>query len=614
MPVYGRFRLAGATSQARTTTVRLLGLVELQLDDQVAPLGAAKQRALLALLALHANEQVSAERLSDGLWGELQPASAPKMVQLYVSRLRKVLEGANAEILTRGRGYELRIAPAAVDALRFERAVEAGRGTEALALWRGPPLADVADEPFAAEQIRRLEDLWLRARELSIDAALERGDPFAALRDAEDVLAEHPFRERVHGQRMLALYRAGRQAESLEAYHEARHKLMDEVGIEPGPELRALNDAMLAQDPSLDLEAPPSAAVPPGPSRRRRWWVPALAAVLAAGVVAALVAATQSSAPDPVAVVVDSVAVIDPADNRVTADIPVEAGPGPIGSAEGHVWVLSLRSQTLTRIDAARRKVAETAGVGGPGQAGNLAVVPRNVWIAEGCQEGGQGSILRIDTTLRPMSIPENGVGIELDLGVSQGRAQPPDAASGPGCGLAALGRSIWIATPIPAGIARLDITPPGSPEAEITQSRSLAFVPSLIAAGEGSVWVRDPRASRIWRMDPRTLRRQRTVETGTDPTAIAFGAGAVWIANSGDGSVSRVDPRANASIRAISVGSAPAGIAVGVGSVWVANAQDGTVSRIDPSTNNVVATITLGHRPQAVAIADGAVWVTVRA
>jgi YVTN family beta-propeller protein len=180
--------------------------------------------------------------------------------------------------------------------------------------------------------------------------------------------------------------------------------------------------------------------------------------------------------------------------------------------------------------------------------------------------------------------------------------------------GLAALARSIWIATPIPAGIARLDITPPGSPEAEITRSRSLAFVPSLIAAGEGSVWVRDPRASRVWRMDPRTLRRQRIVETGTDPTAIAFGAGAVWIANAGDGSVSRVDPRANASIRAISVGSVPAGIAVGVGSVWVANAQDGTVSRIDPSTNKVVATITLGHRPQAVAIADGAVWVTVRA
>jgi DNA-binding SARP family transcriptional activator len=256
----------------------------------VVALRAPKQRALLAMLALHANEHVSADRLSEGLWGEAQPATAPKMVQLYVSRLRKELDSSDAEIVTRGRGYELRIAPDAVDALRFERAVEGGRASDALAMWNGAPLDDLADEPFAAEQIRRFEDLWLRARELVIDAALEEGDHIAALHDAEEVLAEHPFREHVQAQRMLALYRAGRQADALQAYRDARRLLMDEVGIEPGPELRALNDAILAQDRSLDL-APgrrPPRAHPAAPRRRGRWLVAAGAVAVAAVAVAAV--------------------------------------------------------------------------------------------------------------------------------------------------------------------------------------------------------------------------------------------------------------------------------------------------------------------------------------
>jgi DNA-binding SARP family transcriptional activator len=134
--------------------IRLLGLVEASHDGHAVPLGGAKPRALLAILALHANAPVSADRLIEGLWGEVPPATAPKLVQVLVSQLRKQLVGSDVEIVTRGRGYELRVDPDAVDALRFERLLTSGENgshlDEALALWRGPPLDDLADEPRRA--------------------------------------------------------------------------------------------------------------------------------------------------------------------------------------------------------------------------------------------------------------------------------------------------------------------------------------------------------------------------------------------------------------------------------------------------------------------------------
>ena len=166
--------------------IRLLGPIEASLDGRPVALGSPQQRAVLAMLALQVNQTVSADRLSEGLWGERAPPSAAKMVQLYVSQLRKLLRGSAAEILTRGRGYELRLAVDRVDAARFERLVAAavhadgapnGEARAALALWRGSPLADVADEPFASAEIRRLEELRLQASELAIDADLGRSPP-----------------------------------------------------------------------------------------------------------------------------------------------------------------------------------------------------------------------------------------------------------------------------------------------------------------------------------------------------------------------------------------------------------------------------------------------------
>src|ERR671918_1057237 len=250
--------------------IRVLGRVDALAGGRALPLRGSKQRAVLAMLALRANRTVSADGLIDGLWGEDPPASAAKNVQLYVSQLRKALAagGDGASIVTHGRGYELRLPEDAVDATRFERLVEeaaresandaaaSGAAGAALELWRGAPLADVAAEPFAAAEIGRLEELHLRAIELAVDAELAAGRHAEVIAQLEELIAEEPLRERLHAQRMLALYRAGRQSEALEAYRTAREMLIEQIGVEPGPELQRLQAAVLAQDPSLDPPPP----------------------------------------------------------------------------------------------------------------------------------------------------------------------------------------------------------------------------------------------------------------------------------------------------------------------------------------------------------------------
>jgi WD40 repeat protein/DNA-binding SARP family transcriptional activator len=259
----------GSSGASMAFEVRLLGSVEALSDGHSLSLGGSKQRSVVAMLALNANTTLSGERLIDGLWGEHPPTDPAKNVQHYVWRLRKLLaeSGADVEIVTRGQGYELRLPAHAVDALRFERLVEEaarettggatnGASRSALELWRGAPLSDVADEPFALPEIRRLEELHLKAHELAIDADLAAGRHAEVSAELEALIAEEPLRERFHAQRMLALYRDGRQSEALDAYRVARETLIEQIGVEPGPELQDLQAAILDQDPRLD--APPA--------------------------------------------------------------------------------------------------------------------------------------------------------------------------------------------------------------------------------------------------------------------------------------------------------------------------------------------------------------------
>jgi DNA-binding SARP family transcriptional activator len=240
---------------------RILGPLEVVDRETSIPLGGARQRAVLALLLTRPNQVVSTDRLIDDLWGTDQPKTAANTVQYYVSQLRKLL-GAD-RITTRPPGYAIRVEAGELDLERFETLVERGDPEslrEALALWRGPPLADFAYESFASDEIARLEELRLIALERRIDGDLEQGRHVELVPELELLVSEHRLRERLRGQLMLALYRSGRQAEALSAYHDAREALVEELGIDPGPPLQQLQHAILQHDPSLDatveVEAP----------------------------------------------------------------------------------------------------------------------------------------------------------------------------------------------------------------------------------------------------------------------------------------------------------------------------------------------------------------------
>ncbi len=252
----------------------MLGPLEV-LDDHGRPLavGGGRRRALLGLLLVRANELVTSERLMRELWGETPPPTAPKMVHNGVSALRRSL-GLDGRLETRGSAYRLRVEEGERDIDRFEALVAHGRARlardpgaaeealrEALALWRGEPLADLAYESFAQPEIARLEEARLAAFEARVDASLALGRHAEAVAELEAAVAAEPLRERLHGQLMLALYRCGRQSDALAAYRRARTVLVGRIGVEPGPELRALQAAVLAQDPSLDPA--PAAALPP---------------------------------------------------------------------------------------------------------------------------------------------------------------------------------------------------------------------------------------------------------------------------------------------------------------------------------------------------------------
>ena len=262
---------------------RILGPLEVLDGQRRVELGRPKQRLLLAVLLVHANRVVALDRLIEELWGEQPPAQATASLQAYISNLRRVLEPSRQPrtqprvLVTQPPGYRLVITPADLDAARFAALAEEGHRLlaaerphpaaqalrEALALWRGPALADVADEPFAQAERQRLEELRLVALEDRLAAELALGGHAAAVADLRELVGRFPFRERLHGLLMVALYRAGRQAEALRAFQSARRVLGEELGIDPSPWLRRLESDILRQAPTLDWTPSPEQAVRP---------------------------------------------------------------------------------------------------------------------------------------------------------------------------------------------------------------------------------------------------------------------------------------------------------------------------------------------------------------
>jgi YVTN family beta-propeller protein len=594
---------------------RILGPLEVLDGDRQMALGGARQRALLAILLLHANKVVSTDRLVDELWGETPPESGPKALQVAVSQLRKALQtaGTDGRLVTRPPGYVLQVGEGELDRDRFDRLVaeaadepdaseRAAKLRNALALWRGPALADLTYEAFAAPAIARLEDMRLAALEERIDADLELGRHTALVGELEELVRAYPLRERIRGQLMLALYRSGRQAEALAAFQAARRELVDELGIEPGPELQKLHKRILEQDTALGppTRVPRTRGTISGLEARRTRWLVAglgLALLAAAGIAAVLLA--RGGGTEPVAVTPNSVAVVDPATNEVVDAVPVGDGPGPIAAGGDSVWVVNLSDRTLMKIDAAGRSVIASTGLPvGTGRLSPtllLAIAPGDVWV-HACHL----ELFRVDpATARIVQ--------ELEVFREIGFFFPFS------CAVAAGAESVW--TPIDEPSSQLlRVAAPEEEPATIAERFPLpAGYRSAMTLGAGSVWIADTREGIVRRIDPATGDVVATIRSDPGLNAMVFGHGSVWVTNDREDSVLRIRPSTNSVVRAISVGAAPSALAVGPDAIWVANSGDGTVSRVDPSTSAVTDTIRLGHRPLGVAVGNGLVWVTVR-
>ena len=607
--------LTARTVTASSVEIRLLGALAVVVGARSIEITGAKQRALLAMLALHANEIVSRDRLIDAAWGETPPDTVQSSLNVAISKLRRAL---GSDILeTRPPGYVLRIDDDAIDLRRLERLVAEGRRAlasgdpdrassilrNALALARGAPLADFAFDSFAQAEIARLEELRLVALEERIDADLERGRHSVLAGELEALVARHPWRERLRAQLMLALYRAGRQREALEAYHETRRAFLEELAIEPSRELQRLQQAMLRQDAALDvaparevderaLEAPslpgprdPDQPAVQRPAAARLGLAVAGAAVLAAAVAALALVVLRSGSTD-VRVPPNNLGVIDARSNRIVAAVPVGETPTAVTAGAGAIWVANVSERTVVRIDPATRTVAKRIGTGAADVA--LASGGGSVWALD----RGAGELIRIDPRLNVR------VGEPIRLASRTGSA-PVAVAFGEG--------ALWVE------LAHGPVLKVSPAKAAVVDSLPASGNGGTLAVGHRSVWVPSVLPNEVTRIDVAS-RRARPIPFERAPTAVAAGANAVWVAVRSQDQVWRIDPRTNSVTKTIPVGDGPSALAVGGGAVWVANAIGGTVSRIDPARNAVTATIEIGGRPTALAAGAGAVWVAVRA
>ena len=639
---------------------RILGPLEVLDDGVPVPLGTLKERVVLAVLLLHANEVVSRERLMDDLWGASPPPTAKKAVSVYVSKLRKTL-ARNGEdpIAPAAGGYRITVEPDRLDAARAQRFVtDAGERTAAgdldaaaqlfrdvLALWRGSTLAGLTLESQGRDEVARLDELRLTALMDRIDCDLAQGRHERVVGELQVLVGEHPLRERLRAQQMLALYRADRQAEALDAYAEARRTLVDDLGIDPSEALQRIQQAILRHDPALATPegtaavnglAPTAAPLAPttatdvgvgeGRSRRRfrpRRWQLAVAGlvVLTASAAAATTLSTSSARATP-HVVPNSLVRLDPRSGKPTLVVPVGVEPGPIAFTPTAIWTVNHGDRTVSRYDL-RTHGVQTRG-GFPHQPYDVvADMAGNVWVS---------SKTPIVTRLAA------GVG-----GTSAGPLYPSKTATisvrGPGVGHEALGAGyVW------AIVGPLTYPAPGLPHREddrlslidmqsdrVATSMRLRRSTTSIAFGYGSAWIGAYDAGGSWlaiisagSTKPEWIRLVRGESCGPpyDPgpygaPLVATGAGGVWVLTCGQSNqqqLIKVDPETHRIVKRTYVSNLdPASfLAVGAGSVWLAG---GSVSEVDPVTDRIVRTIPVGGRtktPCGIAATQGAVWVAI--
>lgn len=564
---------------------------------------AGQGRLLLAILVLYRNERFSTDRLVDLMWEGEPPESAPKMVQIYVSRLRRKLSavGADDRLQTQTNGYRIHVDPGELDLDRFEQLVQDGKRAgvgaperaaekfrEALSLWRGPALADVGDNRFLDRERARLDELRVAAVEDRIDAELALGAGSELVDELQALTREHPQRERPVAQLMLALYRAGRQAEALETYKDARNRLVDNFGIEPGRPLKELQQAILRQDPALEppkkqrvpetLDTP-EAGTPRTRLTQRNVGIATAAVIAAAAAAAVAFALTGGESAPPITLVADSVGRIR--DGGLVAASPIGVSPTAVAARGDQIWVAGgAGANSVSRLDPETLEVRQTIPVGsGPN---GVAIGGGAVWVTNG-----------LDGTLSRIDPKANRVVQTIQVG------------NGPAAVAYGLG-SVWVANRSDQTVSGID-----PKTGDVVDTLAAGTDAGAIAAGFGSVWVVDEARGRIARLEPGFSEPSFTINVGNGASAVALGSRSIWVANTLDSTVSQIDPRSNRVTATVPVGAGPVGVAVAADDVWTANAFDETLSRISPPANRV-QTVRLGQRPEGVVASGEDAYVAV--
>jgi DNA-binding SARP family transcriptional activator/DNA-binding beta-propeller fold protein YncE len=615
---------------------RILGPLEVDRAGRPLALGGAQQRALLVLLILHRNRVLRTDQIIDELWGEQPPPTAVKTLQGYVSALRKSL--GDDVILTRGRGYLLSLQADQVDVDRFETLVSAGRQaladddptaagdrlSQALALWRGDAVSDFAHEPFAQSENARLEEARLAALEDRVDADLARGRDSALVAELESLVRQHPLRERLRAQLMLALYRSGRQADALKRYQQARRHLVDQLGIEPGPALSELERAILAHDPALRPHARAvtlDRAVARRGSRTGAIIAAAVAALTVAGIVIASSGSPRARVTEPVADARPAgqggaIVAIDPASDRVVADLPIGRSPSDVATGAGSIWVLDANDQTISQINPQTRSVAQTFGAGAA--PARLAFGDGSVWVGSSAglpprdrvdESFLLGTVIRIDP--QTSTLPREVIKLPNRYVGSGGLLM--DNPSGAGALTVGHG-AVWAINP-DGSVSHID---PRNGRVVATidgvNADSLAVDPTGVWAIGGG-----PDRGKIFLIDARsnTITTSLTlpgsnIQAGqlTGGQLAVVGDGALWVTDAYRRTIWRVRID-GVTGRQLDLGQTSA-VAVGANSVWLTNDQASTLTRIDPETLRILKVIQLPAAPESIAIDAGLVWVSV--
>jgi DNA-binding SARP family transcriptional activator/ABC-type branched-subunit amino acid transport system substrate-binding protein len=602
----------------------ILGPLEVREGARRIVLGGSRQRSVLALLLLSRGEVLSIDRLIDQLWGEAPPRTAATAVHGYVSQLRKALTNGSPRgrsvIVTREPGYVLAIEPEQLDLARFEGlrasareasargepAVALAELERALGLWRGSTLEDLADESFALEAARRIEELRMGAVEERFDAALALGKGRELVPEIESAIGREPLREHLREQLMLALYRAGRQADALRAYDDARHTLVAELGIEPGSSLRRLHQQMLEQAPELEAvpngtqTAGPASATGAGTGGRYSHWLGLTAGLAALAVVsiALLLVLLLAGSSGKLAVRGDSVAVIFPAGGRVAASFPIGGTPTAVAVGVGAAWVLNADDETVTRIDLGTR-AQQTFGTAGIPV--GLATGDGSLWIANGTRISGAGSSLAaLPSTVVRLDPNSLAVLATIALSTPRGRTvgeSEYNIAVGPD--------GVWVIDP-DGSVSRID------PATDHVVQTFPDLSATALASGAEGTWVleSDGTVAELGTGSDRAV--QSVPAPGGALTSIAVGGGAVWATDPSYGTLWRIDPSLGRLTQSIPLAAGANDVTYGAGSVWVSNGLSGTVTQLDPTASRVRTVIPVGNAPGRLVVGGGRVWVAV--